>query len=98
MDNEFCQLNDRRKNKCPVAEEIAKDAAEKAIKGAFAKIGYDLDDERNVVELVLLFDFLKKLSCYSSRGKMAMFIALLVSITGGITALVVAFFSSGANS
>ena len=69
-ESDICLLvKDRRVKTCPIANKIAKNAAEKTAKEVFKQFGYDLDKTEDVKKLTILFDFLETLSNNVKRGK-----------------------------
>ncbi len=80
MDDQQCYIGEeKRKNVYPGVQKIADLAAERAAIAVFKKLGYNLDDEKDIKKLIILFDFIEKLSFYAGKGKITMFLSLVTA-------------------
>ena len=87
-------IKDRRVNTCPIANKIAKDAAEKTAREIFLRFGYDLDDPKDIKKLTLLFDFMETVSNNVKKGKIIVGSTVLkLVITAIIGATVLEYFN-----
>ena len=93
-DNICLLVKDERINTCPIADKIAKDAAEKTAKEIFKQFGYDLDKTEDIKKLTILFDFLETLSNNVKRGKIIVGSTVLrITITAIVGASIFSFFT-----
>ena len=89
MDDQQCYVGEgKREDTCPGIQNIADLAAERAAIAVFKKLGYNLDDEKDVKKLILLFDFIEKLSFYAGKGKITMFLSLVTAASAWLGVIV----------
>ena len=88
MSSDNCPITDRRENVCPIAGQIAEDAAKKAVCDLFAKLGYDINKTEDTKKLVLLFDFLDRTSQNVAFGKKVAFKTVITMAVFGVIGMI----------
>lgn len=71
-----------------MAEQIAEDAASKAVRDLFSRLGYDINNAEDAKKLVLLFDFLDRTSANVDFGKKIAYKTIVVTVVLGILGMI----------
>ena len=94
IENTYYTGPEKRKSPCPAVQQIVDLAAERGAIAVFKRIGYDLDDPKDVKKLTLIFDFMETLSGNVKKGKIIVgSTALKLVVTAIVGASVLKYFN-----